>query len=179
VLAVGACSGGGDPPASSSTTSSSSSSSSTTSTTTSGAPTTTTATVDLPPEARKHTPAGAEAFVRFFVEQSNEAWTKPDDTLLPPLSDNGCLSCEALQKTSAKLVANKQRYRSDPMTIEEIGAIGGAPSGQQYVRVIGIQNRVEVIDSAGKVVLTDPKKGVALTASAVWKEDRWFMYDMG
>ena len=177
LLAVGACSGGGDPPTPSSTSSTSTSSSTTSSTTSS--PSTTTASVQLPPEARKHTPEGAEAFVRFFVEQSNEAWTKPDDSLLPPLSEKGCLSCEALQKTAGQLVAKKQRYRTNPVTLQEIDAVGGAPSGQQYVRVLGTQNRVDVIDSTGKVVMTDPKKSVALTASAVWKEGRWFMYDMG
>jgi hypothetical protein len=179
VLAVGACSGVDDPPPSSSTSSGSSSSSSTPTTTTSSPSTTATATVKVPAAAQKHTPEGAAAFVKFYIDQSNDAWTKPDDSLLPPLSDKGCLSCQALQKTATNLVAKKQKYRTSPMTITKLGAVGGAPTGQQYVRVLGTQNRVDVIDSKGTVVMTDPKQSVALTASAVWKEGRWFIYDMG
>jgi hypothetical protein len=178
-VVLSGCSGDGDPPATSTSTSSTSSSSSTTTTPSTTTTSATTSPVKLPPEATKHTEKGAEAFVEFFVEQSNDAWTKPDATLLPPLSDPGCLSCQALQKTATNLVAKKQKYRSAPMTITKIGAVGGAPSGQQYVRVLGTQNRVEVVDSEGTVVLMDPKQSVALTASAVWREGRWLIYDMG
>lgn len=180
-VTVSACTANGEQPPT--TSSASASSSAPSSTTTASSPTTSgTATVDtanLPPEARKHTPEGAAAFVRYFVEQSNKAWTVPDDRVLPPLSDSGCLSCQALQQTAVDLVAKKQHYRSAPVTLSKVAPIPGGPAGQQYVRVLGTQNRVDIIDRAGKVVSTDPKKPVALTASAVWRGNTWLVYDMG
>ncbi|MDU0314395.1 DUF6318 family protein [Phycicoccus sp. M110.8] len=181
-LTVSACTANGEEPAKTSSTAPSSSSTSSSTTAPSSTPTSGTATVDpadLPPEARKRTPEGAAAFVRYFVEQSNKAWTEPDAGLLPPLSDSGCLSCQALQRTAAGLVAKKQRYRSAPLTLSKVAALPGGPAGQQYVRVIGTQNRVDVVDASGKVVSTDQKKPVALTASAVWRGKTWLVYDMG
>lgn len=87
-LAVSACTANGEEQAKTSSTASSSSSTSTASTPPSTGTTSGTATVDpasLPPEARKHTPEGAAAFVKYYFDQVNNAWTRPDAQLLPPL----------------------------------------------------------------------------------------------
>lgn len=164
----------------SSTTSSSSSSPSTTSS--SSPSTSATATVDpadLPADARKHTPEGAVAFVKYYLEQINEAWTKPSVGLLPPLSDDGCLSCKGFEKTANDLVTKKQRYASTPSSFTSVKAFPGAPSGRQYVRVIGTQHKVDIVDSQGRVVSTDPQEKIAATTMAIWKGGRWLLYDMG
>jgi RNase P subunit RPR2 len=175
VLAVGACSGGDDPPATSST-SGSSSSSSTSSTTTSSPSTTATTTVQVPAAAQKHTPAGAEAFVRFYIDQSNEASMKADVTLLPPLSDPGCKSCEALQTAVEELKTNGTHYDSAPVTISKATAIDGGPKGQQFVRVLMVQNKTDVVDATGKVVSTDPRADLARTFSTTWMGERWVLF---
>jgi hypothetical protein len=177
VLAVGACSGGDDPPPSSSTTSGSSSSSSTPTTTTSSPSTTATATVKVPAVAQKHTPEGAEAFVRFFVEQSNDAWTRPDDTLLPPISDPGCVACRGLQSTAEELVAKKQHYVSAPVTDIRTTAVDGAKPGQQMVRLLAKQNMVQVLDASGTVVRTDPAMDLARTVLVTWGDGQWRVFD--
>ncbi|WP_457253095.1 DUF6318 family protein [Pedococcus sp. P5_B7] len=140
---------------------------------------TTSAAVQIPAAARAHTKAGAEAFVRFYMEQANRTWVEPNATLLPALSDSGCLSCKEIQKTAAELVRDGQHYVSDPVTVTRVAAFGGAPTGQQYVRLFMIQHKVEVVDSTGRVVLTDPKKSLARTAGVIWEETSWRMYDIG
>jgi hypothetical protein len=40
------------------------------------------------------------------------------------------------------------------------------------------QHKVNVVDSKGRVVLTDPAKRLARTAGVVWKGDSWLMYDL-
>ena len=182
LLALGACTGEGEDPG----TSPSSSSSSTTSSTSTGTPTTgsptTTATVtpaDLPPEARKHTPEGAAAFVKYYLAQINEAWTTPKAGLLPPLSDEGCLSCQGFEKTAQELAAEGHRYKSTPSSFDSITPVPGAPAGKQYVRVLGTQHRVDIVDTQGQVVSTDSKKEISATVLTVWEGDRWLLFDMG
>ena len=144
--------------------------------TTTTSTTTTTATVQIPEAARAHTEAGAEAFVKFYMETANRAWVEPNATLLPPWSDSGCLSCKEIQKTAVALVRDGQHYESSPVTVTRVAAFDGAPKGQQYVRLFMTQHRVNVVDTAGKVVLTDPKQSLARTAGVIWKETSWRMY---
>jgi hypothetical protein len=180
LLAVGACDGGGeDPPAPSTSTSTSSSVSSSTS-----SPSTTTApaTVDpasLPPEARKHTPEGAAAFVKYYLQQVNEAWTKPVIGLLPPLSDKGCVTCKSFEDQAAALVTKKHRYATAPATYRSFTPYDGAPSGRQYVRVLGTQHKVNVVDASGETVSTDAEKPIAVSAMTVWQGGQWLLFDMG
>jgi hypothetical protein len=135
--------------------------------------------VAVPAAARAHTPAGAEAFVRHYLAQVNIAWTKPQTGLLPPLSDPGCLSCQAFEATAADLVKKGQKYSSAPASITKVTAYGGAPEGEQFVRVQGEQHKVDVIDAQGRVVLTDAKKQLALDALVAWRGSGWVLYDMG
>ena len=178
LLATGACTGDGDDPGKSPSSSSSSTSSTSTGAPTTGSPTTT-ATVspaDLPPEARKHTPEGAAAFVKYWVEQSNEAWTRPDATLLPPLSDPDCIACKSLQETAEELVAKHQRYESDPVSNIRTEPVPGAPTGKQFVRLHAQQNRVNVVDERGRVVSTDPSKNVVKTVMVQWGDQAWVLF---
>ncbi len=52
---------------------------------------------EVPAAAREHTDAGAEAFVKFFFEQFNEAWTEPQSGLIEGLSDPECKFCRKLR----------------------------------------------------------------------------------
>ena len=151
-VATGCAGGGDDPPPTSSTSSTASATASGTSSSppsstppatssgTSDAAATTTTAVQIPEAARAHTEAGAEAFVRFFMEQANAAWVQPNASLLPPLSDAGCLSCKDIQATALSLVNNGEHYLSDPVTVTAVTAFGGAPKGQQYVRLFMTQH---------------------------------------
>ena len=175
VVLVSACSSGGgeDPPSSTTATSSGSSSSATTTTT---PPTTTTATVTIPAAAKEHTAKGAEAFVKFFVDQTNRASTSADTTIIPAISDPGCLSCQELQKVIVRLHGAEQRYQSPPSTIRQIVAIDGGPEGQQFVRLRMVQNEVNIVDAGGRVVSTEPRADVARTASVTWRGESWVMF---
>jgi len=176
-VVLAACSGDGDPPATSTSSSSTSSSSSSTTTPSSTTTSAITSPVKLPPEATKHTAKGAEAFVEFFVEQSNDAWTKPDATLLPPLSEPDCVACKGLQDTAKELVAKKQHYVSAPVTNIRTTAVDGAKPGQQLVRLLARQNKVQVVDAAGAVVRTDPAMDLARTVLVAWGGGQWRVFD--
>ncbi|NYG07176.1 hypothetical protein BJ986_001663 [Phycicoccus badiiscoriae] len=135
--------------------------------------------MEIPAAARAHTPAGAEAFVKFFMVQVNVAWTRPQAGLIPPLGEPGCLSCQSFERTASDLVAKGHRYAKTPATYTRFEALSGAPGGRQYVRVLGTQHRVDIVDSAGRVVSTDAEKPIAVNAMTVWQGDQWLLYDMG
>lgn len=194
VCGLGGCTGGGDdPPASSSTgatrvtgatgaTGGVGSGGSATTTTPSSSTTTAgpaTTTVQIPAAARAHTAAGAEAFVKFFMELVNAAWTTPQAGLLPELSDEGCLACKGFEETAANLVAKGQRYERTPASFASIRAIEGAPAGRQLVHVTGTQHRVDIVNRTGAVVSSDPEERIAVNAMTIWRGDKWLLYDMG
>ena len=52
----------------------------------------------------------------------------------------------------------------------------GAPKGQQFVEANLLQNRVDVVDTSGKVVSTDQRAMLLRTVAVIWEDDRWFIY---
>jgi len=128
---------------------------------------------NIPAAARLHTPAGAEAFVRYFYSRVNAAWTKPSAGLISALSSSGCLSCDALEATAADLVKKRQHYDGPPVTIVSVGNIGEVSPGHPEVLVRFTQERRNVIDSSGHVVLTDQRKQGKFVAALGWLSRGW------
>ena len=178
-LTVSACTANGEEPAKTSSTAPSSSSTSSSTTAPSSAPTSGTATVDpadLPPEARKHTPEGAAAFVKYYVEATNQASRTADVSLLPPLADAGCKSCAAIQSSVEQLQKQQRHYSADPVNGISADPLPGGAAGQQLVRLQMMQSGAKVVDSSGKVVDEDKRMNVARTVSVVWRGDSWIVY---
>ena len=165
----GAAGGGESPPSTSSTT---------TTATATTSPGTSTTPLGIPAAARKHTPAGAEAFVRYFVEQINAAYLAADPAPIRVISERGCLSCRSLERDVSSLAAKGQRYGSAALTFTSAIAIGGAPKGQQHVRLFMTQNRVDIVDGRGRVVRTDRRKPLKSTVGLIWQGDQWLVYGM-
>ncbi len=134
------------------------------------------ATPSVPAAARAHTEAGAEAFVRFYIDQLNLAWTRPSDAVLPPLSHPDCVSCKNMQSTAEDLAAHSQHYRSNPVAVVTAASFPGAPSGQQFVRLLLDQQEVDVVDESGKVMLTDQSKKLTRTVVVIWEGGAWLLY---
>ena len=66
-------------------------------------PTETSALPPLPEEATENTPEGAEAFIRYYVDVVNEAYTTPRTGLIPPLSDPDCIACIEMENRVAEM----------------------------------------------------------------------------
>ena len=74
-------------------------------------PSTTPSGPDIPAAATKQTDAGAEAFVEYFFEQFNVAWTEPRPGLIASLSDPDCQFCAKAEASGAKtLPTTDERY---------------------------------------------------------------------
>lgn len=133
----------------------------------------------VPPEARTHDEAGAMAFVRFYIEQINKAYVTPDDTLLPPLAEPACKSCESIQADAVEYVDLKRRFNGPAASVVSVRAIQGAPDGQQLLTLKLHQLPASVVDQSGAVKSTKEdstfERGVLLT----WKGDRWLISGIG
>ncbi len=185
-LAMAACSGEGMPGPATSTggsgpgtvtsaatptgpTNSSSSSSSTsrpvTSTTVAGDP-------NVPAAARVNTDAGAEEFVKYYVQQINRALSGPDSTLLPRISMDSCKTCASINGSAAQLALNGQRYVGVPIVVERLGLTSKNNDRQVFVGVYGNQPPSRIVDSHGKTVRTGTLRIIAFEFELKFT-DRW------
>ena len=130
----------------------------------------------VPPEAQVQTEAGAVAFVTFYFEQVNKAWMTPDSTLLPPLTESGCKSCDSLQEHAVDLAAKDQHTTTAAVRVASATPRVGAPAGQQFVTIQLDQLGATTIDSSGAVVDADPVQSLKREVVLVWEGGRWLLY---
>ena len=171
-ILLSACGGGDKPDPSSST------SSPTTSTSTPTAPvspTTAGPTIDpsIPAAARAHTPAGAEAFVRYFIQRVNLAWTAPRAGILSPLCQASAIACSANEHTATRLTKEGHHYNGNPITVVFIGLLDSTGKNQLGIIANVIQERRSEVDAAGKIYVTDQHKNLRLHFELLYTGQAW------
>ena len=172
-LVLGGCQAEGTPPTASPTSSPSvSSASSSAPGSPSPSPTESSA---VPAAAREKSEKGAEAFVRYFFDQVNRAWTTPEAGLIARLSVDDCEFCTKTEQTAAFLTKEGQRYETAPVTVSTYAAFAGAPKDQHYFSLELTQNRSRILDESGAAVATDPKKDTRFNVAVKWTPDGWRM----
>ena len=132
---------------------------------------------NIPAAARAHTPAGAEAFVRYFYSQLNRSWSTADPTLLPLLSESDCKTCAAFTSSAASFRSKNQHYNGELFSVSSISSIGMGPKGQE-VLVIGKQQPGEIVDQAGKVVETAVAQAGKFVISLRWTGSGWKVVEL-
>jgi len=118
------------------------------------------------------------AFVRYFIEQSNLAWTKPDTTLIQPLSEEGCQSCKAFQSGAGDLATNGRRFDQDPVRLTSLAVRPGAPEGRVFLTAHLHQTSAHVIDQTGQITSTQSAEDLVRQIAVIWMGDRWLLYGM-
>jgi hypothetical protein len=126
----------------------------------------------IPAAARANTPAGAEAFVRYFIDRWNDAWTGPHSGVLSPLCGTSSKSCAALEKTATRLTNAGHRYDGKPVTIKFVGA-SEASQGRASILANLRQERRSEIDTAGKTYVTDPRLDFRLVFDLAYTNKSW------
>ena len=164
-LLLAACGGDSKPGGSSSSTTASSP--------TTGSASPTTADPNIPAAARAHTPAGAEAFIRYFYSQLNVAWTAPRAGILSPLCQASAVACTANERTATRLAKEGHRYNGNPITVESIGTLDGASTNEIGVLANVVQERRSEIDPAGKTYVTDERKNLRLHFELLYTGQAW------
>lgn len=121
---------------------------------------------DIPAAARANTPEGAEAFVRYFVEQVNRSWQTANSELVRPLASDECTSCTAFMGTADEYKRLGHHYDGVPMAVADSIVSAFSETEGTVVFVYGEQAAAAIVDSSGATVRSIPaaKSNIAVTA---------------
>lgn len=169
------CESASDPPATASSSVSAGPASPSASTSASATPSPS-ETSSIPAAAREKTPEGAEAFVKYFMERVNVAWTAPATGLIAADSTDDCKFCATTEETAKWLVEHEQRYSKEPVTVTRVDALTGAPEGQIYLAATVVQNASDIVTQSGSVTSTEQRKVLERNVALKWADGRWYMF---
>lgn len=146
--------------------------------TSSASPTTTTEPVDpvlarIPAAARPETPAAGAAYVRFYFEQVNRAFTDADTTPIENLAAKDCEMCSAFAAGVEDLRSKGHHYERDLASIEAVSSMEFTRAGGR-VLVDLKQMPVPIQDVHGKTVRTAATAEVRFVATVTY-EGRWLI----
>lgn len=126
----------------------------------------------FPAEAKKHTDAGAVAFVKYYWAAMNFAWTKPDADILLGLGKSSCRSCSNLEDTARLLLRDGQRMDQPPIEVMSAYHVYTAKSQTQVITKVK-RTTASTVDATGKVLKTnspsDALRAFRLEWSGSWK----------
>ena len=178
VLALGACSSGDSPMSStsSSTLSSASRPTSSSAPAETSSPSSVAAYVPVRPKfpaaARERTDDGTEAFVRYFFELADYAFTKPEGGLLAPLGTENCKTCRRIDKEAKALFANGRRYQSSLLHIKSVTNV--KPSADAPWCILnGTQFAVDIVEPDGRLTPASPGQMINFRVELVWSPAGW------
>lgn len=129
----------------------------------------------MPAAARERTSEGAVAFVRYFMELTNEIGMRPRLGVLRPLSTANCKSCAGLEEDTQALVTDGEHYGGPAVTVESIGAFSGDPQrdGEYRVGVQVTQGGHPILAGNGEVVQEMPRSQRTFIVHLVWRNRMW------
>ncbi|WP_347352848.1 DUF6318 family protein [Intrasporangium sp.] len=134
----------------------------------------------LPQAARARTREGANAFVKYYFEQVNEASVDPRRDALAGFGLPTCKTCVAFEDTINGLAAKSHRYRSAPLSERAVDGLGqDRPTDPRYTVLAAMaQVGAQVIDDSGKEVKRDTRYQGSFIVDLVWREGRWVLSEI-
>jgi hypothetical protein len=145
-------------------------------TTTSATPTTVPAPTtdpDIPDAARARTPAGAEAFVHYFFETLNLAWTTPRAGILSPLCQGSSKSCAANESTATELTKAGHHYDGNPVTVKSVRTLSALSPNKYDVLATVVAEPVREVDGVGKAYVTERREKLSARFVLLYTDQAW------
>lgn len=134
----------------------------------------------MPAEARTQDAAGAEAFVRYYIELINRTSMVMDAEPLRALSD-GCRDCDRIASSTEEAAAAGFDYEGGEMTIFEIGP-AVLREGAASLPIVVDQGQFVVLDGSGAPTHggSDAYSNVTGGIGVTWDSrlETWLMTDM-
>lgn len=132
----------------------------------------------MPAEARTQDAAGAEAFVRYYIELINRTSTVMDAQPLRDLSD-GCRDCDRIADNTDKDASEGYQYFDGELLIRTSGS-ASVEGGRAQIAFTLDQRALKVVDAGGVVnseLSSDAYTGLTGGAIAEWNPERrtWLM----
>ncbi|MEI2777905.1 MAG: DUF6318 family protein [Tetrasphaera sp.] len=173
---------GGDDPAPTSATSSAPSASTSASPPPRNSTTTSTADYvptkpDFPAAAKKHTDAGAVAFVRYYLNVLDYAWSAPNPDILDGLATQDCELCAKLVQTATDSTKGGEKSTGPVLSVGKVFVVSSTPDLTHLACDLNL-HPVSYLDRAGKVVYKETAKTLRWAAQVVW-QDGWKVRAIG
>src|SRR4051812_29530485 len=134
----------------------------------------------MPAEARTKDAAGAETFVRYYVELINRTSTVMDAKPLRDFS-NGCRDCDRIATSTEKAASVGNDYEGGEMTITRMGQ-PVISENEASVPIVVNQAKFTVLDPSGAPTVGGSDAFAAVTGGAglAWDASRltWLMTDL-
>jgi hypothetical protein len=134
----------------------------------------------VPDEARTKDAAGAEAFLRYYIDLLNRQRPLLDGQ---PLQDLGptCVTCARIAKNYSDAAAAGHRYEGGTLSLNDV--VEPQIAGDEASLVFGIrQEAVRIVDQSGNVVNeglpTSPNLGSGMTLAWSADDGSWLVAGM-
>jgi hypothetical protein len=127
----------------------------------------------IPTAARAHTPQGAEAFARFYLEQVNEAWMVPDPELIRPYALESCKTCANFVGSAEWLRDHDSRYDVEPTSLGASVVLPESTADEVKVRVIQAQKASRIVSADGTEVNHYPHVSGQSEVAVAWRSSAW------
>lgn len=127
----------------------------------------------VPKAARAHTPQGAEAFARFYLEQVNRAWVDADPEQIRPYALASCKTCAGLVEEAERLEASGLHYREQPIQVGESVPLPSAKASRAVIQIVSGQLDSHIVRGDGTVDEHVPAQGSVSQLDLSWVETSW------
>lgn len=131
----------------------------------------------FPAEAKKHTDAGAVAFVKYYWAAVDYAWTKPDADMLQNLEESTCTSCAGLQSSAEFFVQSGSRFSDPVFAVTRVEHVVTTNEVTQLACDV-TQLRNTVVDKSGEPLREQARTDMQRAIEVVWR-DGWRMKSIG
>ncbi|PRY56115.1 hypothetical protein BCF74_12065 [Knoellia remsis] len=133
----------------------------------------------LPSTVLDDTPAGAAAFVAFWFERANLAFTTGTPDAIAELSASSCAGCAALVANSSELARRKWTVQPSPyQPLTEVAASGPDGEGRVTVTFTLRENDTKVMNDFREVVETRPGQSTRRTAVVGRAGSSWILNEL-
>jgi hypothetical protein len=129
----------------------------------------------IPKAARAHTPQGAEAFARFYLEQVNKAWMAPDPELIRPYALESCKTCANFVETTIWLRDEQLHYERPPTEIGPSGWLPESTKDHAFVQVVNNQQQSRILKADGSVEDSVDKTPALDEVELRWENGVWLL----
>ncbi|MFL6165025.1 MAG: DUF6318 family protein [Ornithinibacter sp.] len=134
--------------------------------------------VAIPAAARVKSDKGAEAFVRYFMDQAAQAWMLPDPRLIELHATKDCSACQDLAKAARDLDNAGQRYDGPPVSVRRLKVLRSSGTDVAFDAMLR-ENKVRIVSASGKVVASYPERPITRAIAVKWGDGRWLLDGIG
>jgi hypothetical protein len=134
-------------------------------------------TVRVPSAATKHTEAGANAFLAFFIEATGVAFRTADSSTLRGISGPKCSGCATSIRLADELKSKGQRLDRDAVVFNGQTTMPTSTDDRYIFDAQIGELASKVIDLSGREISANKPAVAILTTIVAWDGEGWFIED--